>query len=71
MLNPRVSLGLGFESFVKYQLDNKYSNSAFLLTFFSGGSDGAESACNSGDPGLMPELERSLREGNGYPLQSS
>jgi len=25
---------------------------------FSGGSDGKESACNMGDPGLIPELGR-------------
>ena len=30
-----------------------------------------ESACNAGDPGLMPGLERFPREGNGNPLQSS
>ena len=52
-------------------MDNKYSNSAFLLTLFPGGSDGAESACNSGDPGLMPGLGRSSGEGNGYQFQSS
>ena len=30
-----------------------------------------ESACNAGDPSLIPELERSPREGNGNPLQYS
>ena len=38
---------------------------------FSGGLDGKESACNVGDPGLIPRLGRSTREGNGYPLQHS
>ena len=38
---------------------------------FPGGSDGKESACNVGDPGLIPELGRSPREGNGNPLQCS
>ena len=33
--------------------------------------DGKESACNVGDPGLIPGLERSPREGDGHPLQSS
>ena len=28
-----------------------------------------ESACNAGDPGLIPGLGRSLGEGNGNPLQ--
>ena len=32
---------------------------------FLGGSDGKESACNVGDPGLIPGSGRSLREGNG------
>ena len=30
-----------------------------------------ESACNAGDPGLIPGLGRSLGEGTGYPLQYS
>ena len=38
---------------------------------FPGGSDGKESACNAGDPGLIPGLGRSPREGNGDPLQYS
>ena len=35
---------------------------------FSGDSDGKESACNAGDPGLIPESRRAPGEGNGYPL---
>ena len=38
---------------------------------FSGGSAGKESACNAGDPGLIPGSERSFGEGIGYPLQYS
>ena len=38
---------------------------------FPGGSDGKESACNSGDLGLIPGLGRSRGEGNGNPLQYS
>ena len=34
-------------------------------------SVGKESACNAGDPGLIPRLERSPGEGNGTPLQYS
>ena len=30
-----------------------------------------ESACNAGDPGLIPGSERFPEEGNGYPLQYS
>ena len=32
-------------------------------------SVGKESACNAGDPGLIPRLGRSPGEGNDYPLQ--
>ena len=38
---------------------------------FPGGSDGEASACNAGDPGLIPGLGRSPGEGNGNPLQYS
>ena len=34
-----------------------------------GGSDGKESACNVGDPGLIPGVGRSPGGGNGNPLQ--
>ena len=42
-----------------------------MLVFFKGfpgGSDGKASACSAGDPGLIPGLGRSPREGNGNPL---
>ena len=35
---------------------------------FPGGSDSKESSCNAGDLDLIPGLERSPREGNGYYL---
>ena len=38
---------------------------------FPGGSDGKESACSVGDPGLIPWSGRSPGEGNVYPLQYS
>ena len=37
---------------------------------FPGGSDGKESACNAGDPGLIPGSRRSPGEENGNSLQS-
>ena len=37
--------------------------------FIPDGSDGKESACNAGDPGLIPGSERSPEEGHGKPLQ--
>ena len=38
---------------------------------FLGGLDSKESACNAGDPGPIPGLGRSHREGHGSPLQYS
>ena len=38
---------------------------------FPGDSDGKESACNAGDPSLIPQSGRSPEEGNGYPFQYS
>ena len=38
---------------------------------FPGRSDGKESACNAGDPDLIPGLGRSPEEVKGYPLQYS
>ena len=38
------------------------------VSCFPGGSVGKESACNSGDPGLIAGLGRSPEEGNCYPL---
>ena len=38
---------------------------------FPDSSVGKESTCNAGDPGSIPESERSTGEGIGYPLQYS
>ena len=38
---------------------------------FPSSSDGKESACNAGDLGAIPGLERSPGEGHGNPLQIS
>ena len=38
---------------------------------FPSDSDGRESACNAGDPGLIPRSGRYPGEGNGYPHQYS
>ena len=45
----------------------------YLRSFlgFSGSSAGKESACNAGDPGLIPGSGRTAGEGIGYPLQYS
>ena len=39
------------------------------LLGFPHGSDGKKFACNEADLGLIPELGRPTREGNGSPLQ--
>ena len=41
------------------------------LMDFPGGSDGKESACNAGDLGWIPGLERSPEGGHDNPLQCS
>ena len=41
------------------------SSIALLGTGFPGGSDGRDSACHVGDPGLIPGLGRTPGEGNG------
>ena len=51
-------------------------NIRLLLTIdgilgFPDSSVGKESACNAGDPGLIPGSERSTGEGIGYPFQYS
>ena len=42
-----------------------------LPSGFPGGSEGKASACNAGNPGSIPGLERSPGEGNSNPLQYS
>ena len=44
---------------------------AFLKLKSEGSSVVKESACNAGDPSLIPWSERSSGEGIGYPLQYS
>ena len=39
--------------------------------YFPSISDGKESACNAGDPGLIPGSGRPLGEGNSNPLRYS
>ena len=45
---------------------------SYLMNIWGGFPDssaGKESACNAGDLGSIPGLERSPVEGKGYPLQ--
>ena len=43
----------------------------YISKGFPYSSVGKESACNAGDPSLIPELGKSAGEGIGYPLQHS
>ena len=52
-------------------MPTQFKNDSLFIHSFPGGSDGKESACNAGDPGLIPGSGRSLGEGNGNPLQYS
>ena len=53
-------------------LFGKYLFTELSLTEgFPGGSDSNESACNAGDPGLIPGSVRSPGKGNGNPFQYS
>ena len=49
----------------------KYLRADFDRWGFPGVSDSKESACNVGDLGSIPRLERSPGEGKGYSLQYS
>ena len=43
----------------------------WIVSGFPHSSVGKESACSAGDPSSIPELERSVGDGIGYPLQYS
>ena len=49
----------------------KLKDTCSLKEGFPDSSVGKESACNAGDPSLIPGSERSAAEGIGYPLQYS
>ena len=46
-----------------------FGSNGYCKLNFPGGSDGKETACNTGDPGSIPGLGRSPGEGHGNPLQ--
>ena len=49
----------------------KWSRNSYFDKRFPGGLDGKVSACNAGDPGLIPGLGRYPGEGNGNSFQYS
>ena len=52
-------------------LQDLFWSQLYRLLYFPGSSAGVESACNAGDPGLIPGSGRFAGEGIGYPLQYS
>ena len=71
LILPTLSYSDFYQLWAKSQLISLWHSLATMNGFFSGGSDGKESACNMGDQGSIPELGRSPGEGNGNPLQHS
>ena len=68
--------GLMFRSLIHFEFIFVYGvrkcfNFILLHRGFPGGSDGKESACNTGDLDSIPGWGRSPGEGNGNPLQYS
>ena len=63
--------GLEVEIIIDHAGEMKLPQNPNKFGGFPGGSENKESACNVGDPGLIPGLGRSPGEGNGYPLQYS
>ena len=57
--------------FLKNQNVKTFKRGVVVYTGFPGGSDGEESACNAGDPSLIPGSGRPSEEENGNPLQYS
>ena len=56
---------------IEYILSPGKINLIYFYRGFPGSSDGKESACHAGNPGLIPRLGRSPKEGNGSPPQYS
>ena len=56
---------------IHMELQGALNSQSYVEKGFPGGLDGKESACNVGDPGLIPRLGRSPGEGNGKAFQYS
>ena len=52
-------------------MGKKQTQQNFKISNLSPSSADKESACNAGDPGLIPGSGRSAEKGIGYPLQYS
>ncbi|CAI9159774.1 unnamed protein product [Rangifer tarandus platyrhynchus] len=65
-------LGIGASTcFLRTSIHSAYIEHCLSVWGFPGDSDDKESACNVGDPALIPGSGRSSGEGNGNPLQYS
>ena len=60
--------GVSWRRLCVYTLTSTGKALCMLFMGFPGSSDSKESACNSGDVGLIPWSGRSPGEENGYPL---
>ena len=70
-LESTIAMSLGLCNMEASLLGEKNKRSPRSDKGFPGSSDGKESACNVGDPGLISGSGRSLGEGNGNTLQYS
>ena len=65
-------LGIGASTcLLRTSIHSAYVEHLLRVWGFPGDSDDKESACNVGDPGLIPGSGKSSGEGNGNPLQYS
>ena len=64
-------LPISILSFFLTEIDCSSLRQGFCLKGFPGGSDGKESTCNVGDPGLIPGSRKIPGGGRGNPLQYS
>ena len=69
--NPPAMWGLQFDSWVRKFPWRRDRLPTPVFLGFPGGSDSKESACNTGDLGLIPGLGRSPGGGHGNPPQYS
>ena len=69
--NPRAIQETPFDSSVEKIRWRRDGLPTPVFWGFPCGSAGNESACNAGDLGSIPGLERSPGEGKGFPLQYS
>ena len=68
-INERDSMDLGTAHLGMEHFLTEWKTLNSVVLCFPGSSAGKESACDAGDPGSIPGLQRSTREGIGYPLQ--